>query len=167
MSLTGRIAGVPSQVWHEEVLAPQFAYEVEHLLPWYVAIEKVFLLEYARMGLVDADEAAALAARWAQVTPASITADPRANMSDIAFALERYVADGPVRPFGAWHVDRSRNDLQACAQRMFARDQLIAAAQALVGCGRRATRRRAGPGRRPRSAQGRTRCRTCWPAGRR
>ena len=99
MSLTGRIAGVPSEVWHEEVLAPQFAYEVEHLLPWYVAIEKVLLLEYARMGLVDAGEAEALGRRWASVSPTSIAADPRANMSDIAFALERYVAEGPVRPF--------------------------------------------------------------------
>ncbi|HEX6871985.1 MAG TPA: lyase family protein [Micromonosporaceae bacterium] len=132
MSLTGRIDGVPSEIWHDEVLAPQFAYEVEHLLPWYVAIEKVFLLEYARMGLVDADQAAALAARWSTITADSITADPRANMSDIAFALERYVADGPVRPFGAWHVDRSRNDLQATAQRMFGRHQLIASAEALT-----------------------------------
>ena len=33
MRLTGRIDGVPSEVWHQEVLGPQFAYEAVHLLP--------------------------------------------------------------------------------------------------------------------------------------
>jgi hypothetical protein len=51
----------PAQLWHDEVLAPQFRYEVANLLPWYLAIEKVLLPEYVRMGLADPVHAGALA----------------------------------------------------------------------------------------------------------
>jgi argininosuccinate lyase len=132
MTVTGRIDGIPAQVWHDEVLAPQFDSEVEHLLRHYVAIEKVLLLEYQRMGLVEATDAAAIAERLDTADGERIRADPRENMSDISFALERYVALGPARPFAAWHVDRSRNDFQACAQLMAAREELIAIAGRLL-----------------------------------
>jgi argininosuccinate lyase len=131
MTLSGRIAAGPAQLWHDEVLAPQFRYEVANLLPWYLAIEKVLLLEYVRMGFAEPAHAAALAARLSEIQATGITPDPGENMSDVAFAVERYVAAGPVPPFPAWHVDRSRNDLQACAQLLWGRDQLIASAQAL------------------------------------
>jgi argininosuccinate lyase len=139
-TFTGRIGGVPSEVWHDEVLAPQFAYEVEALLPWYVAIEKVILAEYLRMGLATGEQVAPLAARLAEITPAVMRADPGHNMSDIAFAIERHVAGGPVAPFAAWHLDRSRNDLQACAQRMYGRDRLLSAVEALLSFGAAAVR---------------------------
>ncbi len=133
--LTGRINAVPSELWHDEVLAPQFGYEVRCLLPWYVAIEKVLLLEYRRMGLTDQATAAAMAARLSEVDSDLLQADPAANLSDIAFAIERHVASGPVPPFPAWHVDRSRNDLQACAQLLYARGQVVDLALALVTFG--------------------------------
>jgi argininosuccinate lyase len=136
MTLTGRIAGTPSAVWHEEVLAPQFAYEVEHLLGHYVAIEKVLLLEYRRMGLVDAAGAATVANRLATVTAEQLRADPRENMSDLSFAMEHHIAAGPGRIFSAWHVDRSRNDLQACAQLLAARGHLAEIAGDLLAFGR-------------------------------
>ncbi|GGU56623.1 lyase family protein [Kitasatospora aureofaciens] len=132
MTVTGRIVGIPSEVWHEEVLAPQFAYEAEHLLRHYVAIEKVLLLEYRRMELVDDAGTAAIAARLDGVSPETVRANPQENMSDISFALERHVAAGPVEPFAAWHVDRSRNDLQVCAQLMSAREQVRALAADLL-----------------------------------
>ena len=134
--LTGRIDGEPSQVYHDEVLAPQFAHEVAQLLPWYLAIEKVLLLEYARLGLAGVDEVRALGARLGEATPELIRADRRANLSDIAFAVERHVADGAVPPFPAWHVDRSRNDLQAAAQRLAARAALVDAADGLLDIAR-------------------------------
>ncbi|GAA0928093.1 lyase family protein [Streptomyces rhizosphaericus] len=139
MAVTGRIDGVPSDIWHEEVLAPQFAYEVEHLLGHYLAIEKVLLLEYVRMGLVDAAGAAGIGARLDSLTPDAVRADPKENMSDISFAVERHVLSGPVPPFHAWHVDRSRNDLQVCAQLMCARENLTAVAADLLSLGRAAT----------------------------
>jgi argininosuccinate lyase len=138
VKLTGRIEGVPSEVWHQEVLGPQFAYEVQHLLPWYLTIEKALLAEYVRMGLCDPEHAAALAARLDALRPEEIAANPVENMSDIAFALERHVATGPVPPFPAWHVDRSRNDLQATAQRMAGRELVLGAIEAVADFGRAA-----------------------------
>ncbi len=133
MTFTGRIDGVPSQVLHEEVLAPQFELEVARLLPSYVAIEKALLLEYVHLGLVEPAQAASMAARLSAV---SIKPDPSDNMSDIAFAIEKQVSDGPA--FAAWHADRSRNDLQACAQRMGARGLVLDAVEQLIRFGRAA-----------------------------
>ncbi|MGE5828992.1 MAG: argininosuccinate lyase [Micromonosporaceae bacterium] len=136
MSLTGRIDGVPSEVLHEEVLAPQFELEVARLLPGYLAIEKVLLLEYLHLGLTSHADAARLAARLDAITAASVQADPTANLSDIAFAIERRVEGGSI--FAAWHADRSRNDLQACAQRMAARQLVLDAAAQLIRFGQAA-----------------------------
>lgn len=140
MRLTGRIEGVPSEVWHQEVLGPQFAYEARHLLPWYLTIEKVLLAEYVRMGLCEREHAAALAGRLDALRPEDVVADPAENMSDIAFAVERHVATGPVPPFAAWHVDRSRNDLQATAQRMAGRELVLDAVEVVVDFGAAAAR---------------------------
>lgn len=130
--LTGRIGANPHLLLHEEVLAPQFNYEVEHLLPWYVAIEKVLALEYRRMELISAEETALIGEALHGISAATLTADPDHNMSDIAFALERHVESRLPSPVVAWHADRSRNDLQSCAQVMFVRHQLTLTAQALL-----------------------------------
>jgi argininosuccinate lyase len=132
--LSGRLVANPAQLWDEQVLAPQFAYEAEHLMPWYVAIEKVLLLEYLRLGLISQERARAIAGRLHEVSPASVVADRERNMSDIAFALERHVTDEVEEP--AWHVDRSRNDLQAAAQVLAARSWLVDAALDIVLFGR-------------------------------
>lgn len=136
--LTGRIDDPPGRLLHDEVLAPQFRFEVEHLLPSYVVVEKVLALEYHRMGLIRADQATAIAAQLDRAGPRLLEADPAANLSDLAFALERHVetglaADGDAVP--RWHVDRSRNDLQATAQLMFGRQQLVGVAEALLDLG--------------------------------
>ncbi len=130
--LTGRISGTPSLLLHEEVLEPQFRYEAEHLLPWYTAIEKVFAIEYRRMGLITEPQAAEIGRLLHHATRDRITADARTNMSDIAFALEQYVEQGLSRPVTAWHVDRSRNDMQATAQLLFGRGLLHDGARALL-----------------------------------
>jgi argininosuccinate lyase len=139
MTLTGRIAATPSAVWHEEVLAPQFAYDVEHLLRHYVAIEKVLLLEYRRMGLVDAAGVATIAARLDTLRAERLGADPAGNLSDLSFAVERHITSGSGEVFAAWHADRSRNDAQACAQLLAAREQLADAALDLIAFGRATT----------------------------
>lgn len=134
-SLSGRIAESPSELLHEEVLAPQFRYEAEHLLPSYVAVEKVLALEYVRMGLLDPQKAASIGRILDQARTALPAADPVANMSDIAFALERMVEAELDGEAANWHVDRSRNDFQACAQLMFAREQTRAVARLLLDLG--------------------------------
>lgn len=132
--LTGRIAAAPAEVWNAEVLAPQFAADAARVLPAHVAIEKALLLEYARMGLLTPAEVTGLARRLHAITPAALTADPAANFSDLAFAVERLA--GGDRPPAAWHADRSRNDLQACAQLMAALEQVRGGARALLDFGR-------------------------------
>jgi argininosuccinate lyase len=130
--LSGRIGAAPCEVWHEEVLAPQFSYELRHLLPHYLAIEKVQLLEYRRMGLLDDVQCAAVAARLNGITEESITADPEANNSDITIAIEQHVCTALASPPAGWHADRSRNDVQATAQAMFAREQLLGIVEGLL-----------------------------------
>ncbi|HEY3368670.1 MAG TPA: lyase family protein [Symbiobacteriaceae bacterium] len=128
---------------HEEILKPQFEYELVHLLRWYVQIEKVLLLEYQRMGLIDHETVACGAACLGEINAERITANPEANMSDIAFAIERYVEEHwPGRPV-TWHVDRSRNDYQSSAQLMAGRHQLLAVAADLLGLGEIALERAA------------------------
>ncbi|MEK8145282.1 hypothetical protein NKH18_39650 [Streptomyces sp. M10(2022)] len=67
-------------------------------------------------------------------------------MSDITFALERYVEQRLTHPIPSWHVDRSRNDLQATAQLMYGRQELIGVARMLADFGG-AVHRLAGPSR--------------------
>ncbi len=135
VTLTGRVGADPARLLHEDVLEPQFRYEVEHLLPAYLAIETVLASEYRRMGLITAGEAATVRRILHEIEPSTLTADPTVNLSDIAFAIERYVAEHVDVPITRWHVDRSRNDLQSCAQLMFGRDLLFGLAGELRAFG--------------------------------
>jgi argininosuccinate lyase len=124
-SLTGRVAGSPDALWLEEVLRPQFEFEVTHLLPAYVLAEKTLLVEYRHLGVLTADEVRAVADALSSISPHALAADPVADMSDICFAVERFVTDRLTTPVPAWHLDRSRNDIQACAQLLFGRDRTL------------------------------------------
>jgi argininosuccinate lyase len=115
---------------HEEVLEPQFTYEVEYLLPAYIQIEQVMLLEYVRMEWITKQEAQSLSLLLQSINRDTLVADPKSNMSDIAFAIERRVESSLAEPVSCWHMDRSRNDFQACAQIMFGRTQWLE----LMGC---------------------------------
>ncbi|WP_416971065.1 argininosuccinate lyase [Streptomyces sp. 4F14] len=138
--LSGRISAAPSDLLHREILEPQFRYEAEHLLPWYVTIEKVLALEYGRMGLIEKDDVRRIGSLLDEITADGLRADPEANYSDIAFAVERQVEQRLDPAVPRWHVDRSRNDLQACAQLLFGRSQVLRAAEALSVFGRSAHR---------------------------
>lgn len=131
-ALSGRIQTGPSMLLHCEVLEPQFRYELEHLLPFYVLIEKVLLLEYGRMGVVAPAAVAEIGGLLQQIDGQAIAADPQANMSDIAFAIERFVEQRCQEVVPGWHVDRSRNDFQACAQLMLGRAQVLSIGEGLL-----------------------------------
>lgn len=133
--LSGRVNAAPAELLHDEILRPQFEYDVANLLPWYLAIEKVLLVEYVRLGHVERADAEAVFAVLDAVRGADLTARPDVNMSDFAFALERHVEERLPAPVPAWHVDRSRNDLQACAQLMSGRDHLGFVAADLLALG--------------------------------
>ncbi|WP_379138122.1 argininosuccinate lyase [Paenibacillus sp. sgz500958] len=123
--LTGRIKEPPNSLINEAILQPQFAYESEYLLPFYIQIEKVMVSEYQRLSLITEEEAQELLLVLGQIDKHTLTAEPQENMSDICFAIERYVESRLTHPIIAWHADRSRNDVQATAQLMFAREQLL------------------------------------------
>ncbi|PEI42702.1 argininosuccinate lyase [Bacillus pseudomycoides] len=125
VNLTGRIKIGPSEVLHQEVLEPQFIYELEYYLLYYVAIEKVLLTEYKRLELITNENKEMIMKILDKVTKESINPDPTANMSDIAFAIEKFVEQNLEGEVPAWHIDRSRNDFQSCAQIMFGREQLL------------------------------------------
>lgn len=133
--LSGRIQTGPSVLLHHEILEPQFNYELQHLLPFYVLIEKVLVLEYRRLDVIDQAAAAEIGGLLQQIDAAVLTANPQANMSDIAFAIERFVEQRCSTAVPGWHVDRSRNDFQACAQLMFGRAQVLHIVEALDAFG--------------------------------
>ncbi len=124
-SLTGRISKSPSELMHELILQPQFDYEMKHLLPFYIWIEKAMLLEYRRMGLIKQAEVEEIANVLSQINIESLLAKREYNMSDIAFAIEKWVEKHTEKLPVAWHLDRSRNDFQATAQLMFGRQCLM------------------------------------------
>ncbi|MEY9887140.1 argininosuccinate lyase [Catenulispora sp. MAP5-51] len=128
--VTGRVSSPPARLLHEEVLEPQFRYEVRRLLPHYVRVEKALLVAYERMRVLSAPECDQLARALTEAA-GSITADPAENFSDIALSLE--IETHRRAPVPRWHVDRSRNDLQACAQLMYGRERLLASAEAVAG----------------------------------
>ncbi|MEU7022171.1 lyase family protein [Streptomyces sp. NPDC046203] len=122
--LSGRVTEDPSALVRELVLDPQFRYEAEHLLPWYLAIEKALVAEYLRMELIGEREARTLGRLLDGVTPEVVEEKRSQSLSDIALAIERGVTERLTEPVPVWHADRSRNDLQACAQLMSAKRRL-------------------------------------------
>ncbi|AIC93104.1 argininosuccinate lyase [Shouchella lehensis] len=131
-NLSGRIDEAPSFILNEEILEPQFKYEIENLLPSYIKIEQAMLLEYIRMGYISKASGSEIASKLQSINKKTIHADLEGNFSDIAFAIEKQVERTISIPAPSWHVDRSRNDFQACAQIMFARDQWLESIEGLI-----------------------------------
>ncbi|WP_326641100.1 lyase family protein [Streptosporangium sp. NBC_01755] len=136
--LTGRISAGPDELVRREVLRPQLEFEAEHLLPGYLRLEQVLLLEYHRMGLLSTIDVATIAPVLSELDSETVRNLADAAMSDIAFTIERYAIEriGDIAP--AWHVDRSRNDLQATAQAIYGRDRVLDTVDDLIGLGRAA-----------------------------
>jgi argininosuccinate lyase len=124
---TGRIAVPPSQLIDETILRPQFAWDAEHLLEHYRSIELALLREHERLGLCDAGAATAIRRELVKLTAADLEPAPH-NLSDLLFAIERHVLARVRDAPPTWHVDRSRNDVQACAHAMLARALALDAA---------------------------------------
>lgn len=124
-NFTGRLLQTPHELLNEEVLVPQFRRESKFLLDYYKIIEMSLLLEYRRMGIIPADNAVDIALKIDGINIALLEAIPQNNGSDISFAIENYVNDNIQGGSNQWHVDRSRNDIQACAQLMFGRDKIL------------------------------------------
>src|SRR6185295_15312967 len=124
-AFSGRVTEAPSAVLDREILRPQFEYELQHLLPFYLAIEKASLNASVALGIMTRDEANAISAALDQISATALQADPVRNFSDISFAIERMVAEHLAIEVPSCHVEKSRNDFQACAQRMMARQRVF------------------------------------------
>lgn len=124
--LTGRITQKPNEFVNTYILEPHFSYEVENLMKYYIKIELVLNKEYERLGLINNEERMKIDEVLSTLDVSIIKANPLENMSDISFAIEKYVEKKmrdkmPVK----WHNDRSRNDIQSCAQIMLLREQIL------------------------------------------
>ncbi|USG66583.1 lyase family protein [Brevibacillus ruminantium] len=123
--LTGRIQQSPHDVYTATVLYPQFAYEWEHYVSHYLSIEKALVQAYEKAEILTKEEAVSLWTAIQGIEKERLLESAKENMTDIAFTLEREIEKQLEQPVVKWHIDRSRNDYQACAQVMFAREQWL------------------------------------------
>lgn len=123
--LTGRIVSGPNSLITNEILRPQFDYELQYLLQSYILIEQALVVEYVRMQILSPQEGRQIVDILASITPELMNEKAASSMTDIAFSIELIVFEQLPQPVPQWHVDRSRNDLQATAQRMAGRNQLL------------------------------------------
>lgn len=138
---TGRITRAPDRLVDETVLAQRFEWETRHLLGHYQWIELAHLAEYLRMGVLAPELGGRIRRELLELTPERLAAEREAAMSDPLSALERCVHARVPDEGGAWHTDRSRNDVQATAQLMLGRQRLLdtaAAVRRLAGTAREA-----------------------------
>ncbi|TCS92396.1 argininosuccinate lyase [Hazenella coriacea] len=131
-SFSGRIQKNPHTVLNDEVLYPQLSYEAEYLLHHYIQIEQALLMDYQCMGLMTEEEIQSVLSSFHSLNEDEIRKNAKETMTDIAFCIEKKVFDQLQQPVVNWHVDRSRNDYQACAQKMFAREQLLQVIQQCI-----------------------------------
>ncbi|WP_419893532.1 lyase family protein [Oceanobacillus kimchii] len=124
--VTGRINSLPASDLIDEVLFPQFNFEINEFLPYYIRIEEVMLEETLKLNLINKNSYLKIKAVLQKITSTLLHEKSTSSMNDILFSIENYVySQIPSNNIVKWHVDRSRNDIQATAQIMYAKDQLI------------------------------------------
>ena len=122
---SGRITAPPNQIMDEMLLKPQFEFEVNNLLCFYKNIELAILKEQKRLGLLDNHEYNIIKDAIESLKKEDFTADSKGNFSDISFAFEENIKkklENNLPP--NWHLDKSRNDFQATAMRMYGAQHL-------------------------------------------
>lgn len=123
--VTGRIQKPPHEAYVQGVLLPQFQYELENYVNHYLNIEKVLVKAYKKMNLLSETDAHKVWESIKKVNEDSILNISKYNMTDIALSIERVIEQHLDEPVVNWHIDRSRNDFQACAQLMYTREKWI------------------------------------------
>ncbi|QPQ32767.1 lyase family protein [Lysinibacillus sp. JNUCC 51] len=125
IEVTGRISKLPQAVYERKVLLPQFSFELENYLVNYIRIEKVLLKQYYEQGFINKEETENILAAIQAVKSENLKKSSTENLTDIALTLERQIEENMTLSVPNWHLDRSRNDFQACSQLMYAREQYI------------------------------------------
>lgn len=123
--VTGRVTSPPHERYTQTILYPQFEYELNNYLDHYLSIEKVLLHSYRTMNLVSEYEAIDLFNAIIAVDRKQLDIQSKENLTDIALTIERFIDQHMEKTVTRWHLDRSRNDYQACAQLMFGREKWI------------------------------------------
>lgn len=126
MKVTGRIQQQPRSILQERILNPQMKFELDAYFKHYLLIEKAFVKAYIAMDLITLTEAKNLMVAIDLVTPEKVSSSSQETFSDMAFTIENEIEKELQTSIVHWHVDRSRNDFQACAQMMYARENVIA-----------------------------------------
>ncbi|CAM5796673.1 argininosuccinate lyase [Brevibacillus borstelensis] len=121
--VTGRVKKAPHDTYTAAVLYPQFEYELENYTEHYIHIEKALLQFYEKANILSKDEVRSLLQAIDRIERDALLQNSKENLTDIALTLERAIEKQLEQPVVKWHIDRSRNDFQACAQLMFAREQ--------------------------------------------
>ncbi|UYZ11974.1 lyase family protein [Brevibacillus sp. WF146] len=124
--LTGRVKNSPHDTYTTAVLNPQFEYELHHYFDHYIQIEAALLRSYETAMILTKEEVRSLLKAIQGITKETLLQSSKENMTDMAFTLERSIENRLEQPVVKWHIDRSRNDFQACAQLMYAREQWVA-----------------------------------------
>ncbi|MEI5992067.1 argininosuccinate lyase [Enterococcus termitis] len=124
INLSGRVKKEPSIYLNEMLLKPQFEFEVKNLLKYYLEIELAIIEEQYRLKMINEKELIELRKVLTSITENSLISNLSTNFSDISFAIEEYVANNSSIDFKRWHLDKSRNDFQATALKMYGREQI-------------------------------------------
>lgn len=123
--ITGRLKKPPHELYTNTVLYPQFKFELDNYLGHYLAIEKVLLDMYEQMNILSSSETKAIAKAINELDKEELSKSSEENLTDIAFTIEKVVKENVEEDIPFWHLDRSRNDFQACAQLMYGREQWL------------------------------------------
>lgn len=123
--VTGRVKKAPHELYTDTVLYPQFKFELDNYLPHYLAIEKVLLKMYEQMNILSKSEVQSIGKAINELDKDELYAYSQENLTDIALTIEKVVKENVEKDIPFWHLDRSRNDYQACAQLMYGREEWI------------------------------------------
>lgn len=125
MKVTGRINQMPHEILNRIILKPQLEFELDNYFKHYLIIEKTFIKAYRKMHFIDDKQAIDLINAINKVTVHHVRKNAEENLTDIAFTIENEIDKNLNESIYCWHLDRSRNDFQACAQLMYARENTL------------------------------------------
>jgi argininosuccinate lyase len=123
MSTFARLSTGPNEDLVRELMNPTLQRDYAYFYRPLMAINRAHVVMLAEQAILDRTDAVAIL-RGLETVEAELTAATLCEDLDLYFNVERRLqsAIGPVA--GRMHTARSRNDLQACYQRMAVRDRL-------------------------------------------
>jgi argininosuccinate lyase len=130
MQRFGRLSRPPHPVLFDVLYKPAMRTDVEHLLDYVLRIDAAHVAMLAKRGILRTDVAACLLSvnrrvMASQEFRARLLAGTEPHRGLYLAIESRYIEELGPEAGGAGHVGRSRNDINATATRMRARDELL------------------------------------------